>query len=113
MTAPFSFPTINPGQPIQMEGLGDTISSGIAGVIKAMQDKQKLEQEKQEFQSKQQYFKTLDEGNALDNQQKRDKMKQEQKGLEAKGIANDAFAQWAGSGGDFTKVGQIIASGKF
>lgn len=106
MANPFA---INPGGVINLPGLGDTLSSSIAGVLKAQQDREALEREKQEFQSKQAYFATLNEGNKLDNETKKRKLKDEERLLQARGAGLDAFSQWAGSGAKFEDMGKIVA----
>jgi hypothetical protein len=110
MTSPFQFPTIGGGGVIQDAGVGGTMASGMIGVLKAMQDSEKLKREKAEFESKQAYFKTLDEGNALDNQKKQDELTATQRGLKAKEGGLAAYSQWVGSGARQGDLGNILAS---
>lgn len=106
---PFQIPNLHGGQVINQEGFGDTLSSSLAGVLKAMQDREKLEQEKAEFESKQAYFKTLREGNELENEKRRGDLKKEQRALEAKGLGLDAFNEYIGSGGNDKAFAKIAA----
>jgi hypothetical protein len=91
------------------ERLFKGLGSGVQGIIAAMQEREKLEREKQEFESKQAYFKTLREGNELENEQKRSGLKKEQRQLEAKGQGLDAYTQWVGGGARQEGLGAIIA----
>ena len=109
MSSPFQFPNIRQGQTINDPGLGGYLASGLAGVLKAMQDQEALERERQEFQSKQEYFKTLKEGNALDNEKKRGELKKEQRTLEAKGGGLAKYQEWVGGGAKQESLGAIIA----
>jgi hypothetical protein len=107
MANPFA---ISPGGVLNMPGLGDTLSGSIAGVLQAQQEREKLRREQEEFQSKQAYFATLNEGNKLDNETKKRKLKDEERQLQAKSTGLDAFSQWAGSGARFEDAGKIVAA---
>jgi hypothetical protein len=107
MSNPFA---INPGGVLNIPGIGDTLSGSIAGVLQAQQEREKLRREQEEFQSKQAYFATLNEGNKLDNETKKRKLKDEERQLQAKSTGLDAFSQWAGSGARFEDAGKIVAA---
>jgi hypothetical protein len=109
MTAPFQFPNIRQGQTLNDPGLGGTIATGIAGVLQAMQERERLNRERDEFESKQAYFKTIDTGNKLDNEKKKGELKKEQRSLEARGMGLDAYTQWVGGGAKQDTLGAIIA----
>jgi hypothetical protein len=114
-------PIVQPGQvnlqqfqpqtpgPNIWERLFSGVGSGVQGVIAAMQERDKLEREKQEFESKQAYFKTLDTGNKLDNEKKKGELRKEQRALESRGAGLDAYQQWIGGGGKQEGLGPIVA----
>ena len=111
MTVP-SFPTQFGQQAVFGTGPGDIFAGSIAGVLKAMQDKEKLERERQEFESKQAYFKTLDTGNQLDNEKKRSELDREKRLLQAKGMGLTGYTQWVGSGAKREALAPILAGMK-
>src|SRR3954468_18086237 len=53
MTAPFSFPTINPGQPIMEPGMGAQVADSLAGVLAAQQKQQEQQYRMQELANQQ------------------------------------------------------------
>ena len=89
------------------ERLFSGIGSGVQGVIAAMQERDKLEREKQEFESKQAYFKSLREGSALENQERRGRLDKEQRALQARGVALDGYQEWIGGGAKPEQRGKI------
>jgi hypothetical protein len=109
MSNPFQFPSVTPGQVINDPGIGGVLGSGIAGVVAAMQEREKLDRERQEFESKQAYFKTLDTGNQLDNETKKATLKKEARALEAKGAGLAKYQEWVGGGAKQEGLGSIIA----
>jgi hypothetical protein len=100
MSNPFA---INPGGVLNIPGIGDTLSGSIAGVLQAQQEREKLRREQEEFQSKQAYFATLNEGNKLDNETKKRKLKDEERQLQARTGALRAYNTVVG-GGDLNQV---------
>ena len=100
MTNPFM---VQPGGVINTPGIGDILSSSIAGVIQAQQEREKLAREREEFASKQAYFATLNEGNKLENEQKKRKMKDEDRQLQAKEMGLGAYNAYVG-GADIKKI---------
>jgi hypothetical protein len=89
------------------ERLFKGLGSGVQGIIVAMQEREKLEREKQEFESKQAYFATLKEGNELENEQKRRGLKKEERTLQARGVALDGYNEWLGGGAKPEDRGKI------
>jgi hypothetical protein len=93
--------------------LGERLFSGaglaVAGIIKAMQESKRLELEKQEFESKQAYFKTINTGNEIDNEKKRVELADGKRKIKAKELGLNAYTQWVGGGGRFEDAGKITA----
>jgi hypothetical protein len=96
---------VQPGGVLNIPGIGDTLSGSIAGVLQAQQEREKLRREQEEFQSKQAYFATLNEGNKLDNETKKRKLKDEERQIQAKTVGLEAYQSLVGG----TPLKQVLA----